>query len=157
MVLFRMSKERHSDDLSGQGAEKAGARWNQKGVPALYLAENRSLAILETIVHCHNIKDLKNRLVLSIEVPDSMVEIFDKGNLLKDWNATPYINYTIDEGSKWLMSLSSLTLKMPSAIVPDENIFIINPRHPEFKKIKIVAKEVFKPDHRLILLPKSGE
>lgn len=51
MLLYRVSKERHSSDLSGKGAEAAGGRWNRAGYPAVYLAENISLAILETIVH----------------------------------------------------------------------------------------------------------
>lgn len=151
MVLFRMSKARHSDDLSGKGAEIAGGRWNHRGLPALYLAGNRSLAILETIVHCQYIKDLYNRLMLSIEVPEDNVEIFNTDHLPHDWNVTPWHNFTIDEGTKWLESFNALILKIPSAIVPAENIFMVNPRHSAFKKIKIRQKEEFKPDNRLAL------
>ena len=90
--------------------------------------------------------------MLSIEIPDNMIDTIDKKNLPKNWNATPWNNYTIDKGSKWLKSLSNLILQVPSAIVPKESNYIVNPRHLEFKKIKIVEKEVFKPDNKLVLL-----
>ena len=151
MILFRMAKIRHSDDLSGKGAEIAGGRWNQRGLPALYLAENRSLAILETIVHCQYIKDLYKRLLLSIAVPEDKIEIFDTDHLPDDWNVTPWHNFTVDEGTKWLKSYNALILKIPSAVVPSEKIFMVNPHHPDFEEIKLHQKEEFKPDNRLAL------
>ncbi len=151
MILYRMAKKRRADDLSGEGAEKAGGRWNNKGYPAIYLANNRSLAILETIVHCQYIRDLYNRYILSIEVPEDLIDIFDRKKLPENWNSTPYNNFTIIEGTRWLQSFNNLTLKMPSAVVPEEFIFMVNPRHPEAKRVKIIKKEIFTPDNRLVL------
>ncbi len=151
MVLFRMSKRKYATDLTGTGAKIAGGRWNDKGIAALYLAENRSLAILETIVHCHYIKDLYNRVVLSIDLPDNLIDILNRNKLPNDWNKTPWHDYTINEGSDWLKSNSNLVLKVPSAIVPEENIYIVNPRHRDRNKIKIINQEIFKPDNRLLL------
>jgi RES domain-containing protein len=34
-----------------EGARRAGGRWNSKGTPVLYMSENRSLAVLEVLVH----------------------------------------------------------------------------------------------------------
>jgi RES domain-containing protein len=146
-----MVKKRHVNDLSGKGAELAGGRWNQNGFPALYLAENISLTIIETIVHCNRLDDLNNRLVLSIKIPDDYIDIFDIKKLPKDWNSYPYNNFTIEEGTKWLISFNNLILKIPSAVIPEENIFLINPRHSETGKIEIINKQYFKPDHRLAI------
>ena len=44
-----MAKARHADDLSGKGSEITGGRWNDIGVPALYLSDNISLSLLETL------------------------------------------------------------------------------------------------------------
>jgi RES domain-containing protein len=152
MILYRVAKERHSSDLSGRGAEIAGGRWNRKGHAALYLAENISLAILETIVHCQYIRDLHNRLILWIEVPESSVKIAHQAHFPADWNSTPWNDYTMEAGTSWLESGEALALKVPSSIVPGENIYILNPKHRDFRKVKIINREVFRPDNRLVLL-----
>lgn len=152
MILYRMSKRINADDLSGRGAEIAGGRWNRKGLPALYLAGNRSTALVETIVHCRYIEDLYDRLVLSIEIPAGMADSFDTGRLPDNWNATPWINDTIDMGSQWLRSHDNLILQLPSSVIPEEKIYMINPRHSEFKRVKIAVREVFKADNRLVLM-----
>ncbi|MES0489819.1 MAG: RES domain-containing protein [Leptospirales bacterium] len=146
-----MSKERHSNDLSGKGAELAGGRWNEIGIPALYLAENISLSILETIVHCQRVSDLHNRLVLSIKFPEESIDEIEMDQLPNDWNKAPWHNYTINYGSNWLSSHNNFVLKIPSAIVPNENIFLVNPHHKNHSQIKVVNKNLFLPDNRLKL------
>lgn len=152
MILYRVSKHRHADDLSGKGAELSGGRWNKKGYPALYLAENISLSILETIVHCQCINDLHNRLILSIEVPETSIDIFDPTLLPANWNSIPWNDFTIENGTQWLELQATLSLKVPSAIVPKENIYILNPRHSDYRNVRIIGREIFKPDNRLVLL-----
>ncbi len=152
MVLYRITKKKYADDLSGYGAKITGGRWNRKDIPALYLAESQSLTILETIVHCHDINDLNNRLILFIEVPDNLTNILDQSILPEDWNKKPWHNFTVNFGSEWLISNKNLLLKLPSAVVPDENIFMINPKYSEVSKIKTTIRKIFKPDHRLVLL-----
>ena len=151
MLLYRMSKVKLFDDLTGKGAEISGGRWNEKGIGALYLAENRSLTILETIVHCQRISDLYNRFLLTIDVPDNSIDYVEPAKLPKNWNSTPWNNYTVDYGSKWLLSNKSLLLKIPSAIIPEESIYLINPSHSKHSKIKIIEKSLFLPDNRLQL------
>jgi RES domain-containing protein len=146
-----MSKLRRYSDLSGKGAELSGGRWNEIGQPAIYLAENISLSILETIVHCQQVSDLYNRVVLSIEVPNNSMDEISVDKLPRDWNTTPWNNFTVQYGSNWLLSNNNLLLKIPSAIVPKENIFLVNPVHKNYKFIKIIDKELFLPDNRLKL------
>ncbi|OHD65292.1 MAG: hypothetical protein A2176_15260 [Spirochaetes bacterium RBG_13_51_14] len=152
MILYRVSKLRHADDLSGKGAELSGGRWNKVGYPAIYLAENISLAILETIVHCQCINDLHNRLIVSVEVPEISIKTLDQASFPDNWNSIPWHTYTIENGTLWLESQETLLLKVPSSIVLKENIFILNPKHGGFKSVRIISKEIFKPDNRLVLL-----
>jgi len=152
MILYRVSKLRHADDLSGKGAELSGGRWNKLGYPAIYLAENVSLAILETIVHCQCINDLHNRIIVSVEVPEISIKTLDQASFPVNWNSIPWHSYTIESGTIWLESQETLLLKVPSSIVLKENIFIINPKHSDFKSVRIIRKEIFKPDNRLVLL-----
>ncbi len=152
MILYRVTKKRHASDLSGKGAETAGGRWNRPGYPALYLAENISLAILETMVHCQCISDLYNRLILSIDVPEKSIKSLDQTGFPKNWNSIPWHNYTIETGTQWLASMETLLLKVPSSIINKESIYILNPRHFDVKHVRIINKEIFTPDNRLALL-----
>ena len=50
--FFRLVQARWAHDaMSGEGARLAGGRWNPPGMLAVYLAESRSLAALEVVVH----------------------------------------------------------------------------------------------------------
>ena len=51
MIVFRLSKSKHSKDLSGKGAEKFGGRWNSKGVSIIYTSDSRALCTAEIAVH----------------------------------------------------------------------------------------------------------
>ena len=49
--VYRITKDRYANDLSGNGARLYGGRWNSKGVPVVYAGEHRSLCLLEFLVH----------------------------------------------------------------------------------------------------------
>jgi len=53
-------------------------------------------------------------------------------------------------GDSWVESRQSLILEIPSAIVPAEKKYLINPAHPDFRKLKIGAPTKFEFDSRLI-------
>ena len=51
MTIFRLSKQKYSDNLSGIGAELSGGRWNNKGTRILYTSDSRALCTAEIAVH----------------------------------------------------------------------------------------------------------
>ena len=53
-------------------------------------------------------------------------------------------------GDNWLKSKETLVLKIPSVIIPSEYNFLLNPVHHDINKIKIVRKEKFEFDKRLL-------
>lgn len=54
-------------------------------------------------------------------------------------------------GSEWYNKQESLILKIPSAIIPLENNYIINTEHPEFNsKVSLVRTEDYFWDARLL-------
>lgn len=70
--------------------------------------------------------------------------------LPKDWNVYPPSPATMDIGDTWVREIKSAVLKVPSAVIPEECIYVINPRHPEYAtKITRGKAEPFSMDKRL--------
>ena len=150
MRVYRLSKEKYKDDLSGAGAEKFGGRWNNKGTRMVYTADSRALAKLEVAVNLALHRIPKNYFLTIIELPDAEVLDYDikllKG---KHWKNNPPIKFTQSEGDHFVASGKSLALKVPSAVVEGDYNYIINPAHPKITKLKIVSTEKFSFDMRL--------
>lgn len=150
MTVYRLCKQAYMNDLSGQGAEINGGRWNNKGLPALYTSASRALAVLEVAVHVPFGIMPVNYYIIVIEVPEQAgVTEIKISDLPANWNRNPIVKATQYMGDDFLKSHSNLTLQVPSATVPGDSNFIINPLHPNFKMLKIITVEPFEFDSRL--------
>ena len=148
MIVYRICNALYSDDLSGIGAKLFGGRWNSKGVNMLYVSEYISLAVVEMLVH-NQFKDFTVELnLLHITFPDT-IEIKEvKHSKLKD-NWMDDFGYTRFMGDQFIQAGTHSILKIPSAVITEENNYIINPLHADFKKIKITDSITFRTDKRL--------
>lgn len=148
MIVYRITNEPYKNDISGNGAALYGSRWNSKGYPLLYTSQFISLSILESLVHLKRIEIPPTQYLLHIEFPDEneIAEISYK-KIKKNWHEE--LEYTQWLGDQFLKNNRNLTLKVPSAIVPQENNFLLNPLHPGFKKVKIITAELLELDKRL--------
>lgn len=148
MIVFRITNETYKNDISGNGAALYGSRWNSKGLPLLYTSQFISLSILESLGHLNKREIPSTQYLLHIEIPDenSMTEISNK-KIKKNWKHEP--EYTQWLGDQFLQNKQSLILKVPSAIVSEENNFLLNPLHERFKKVRIVSSELLQLDKRL--------
>lgn len=151
MIVYRISNAAYSDDISGTGAKINGARWNSKGIPMLYTTAHISLAVLEMLVNTQ-FKDYAIPLdLLYIRLPDDIIATEIKLNKLKEnWKEDP--SYTKFMGNHFIEQQTSLLLQVPSAVIPEEANFLINPLHKDFKKIKIQKTKSFWPDKRLFTI-----
>ena len=120
--------------FTGEGARVYGGRWNSQGVSVVYTAEHRSLAMLEILVHLRRPRDYE---LYSVKFDESLVQELAGRNLPRNWDVEPPTGDTQEIGDNWVMSASSAVLSVPSAVVPEERNYILNPRHPDFKHIKI--------------------
>jgi len=150
MIVYRLCKQIYANDISGRGAELNGGRWNNKGLPALYCACSRALAVLEVAVHVpYGIMPI-NYFTTLIEVPeDKGITKLNIDDLPGNWKINPVGKATQYLGDDFLKSNINLVLQVPSAIVPGDWNYIINPLHPEFKSVKILKTEAFEFDLRL--------
>ena len=148
MIVYRISNALYSDDISGIGAKLYGARWNTKGTPMLYCSGHISLAILELLVHSQfkNFSIDLDLIIIQLPVNVAAAEISAKkikANWEKDAGYTQFI------GDEFIRNKQDLILKVPSAVIQEESNFLVNPLHPDFKKVKILDTRSFKTDERL--------
>lgn len=149
MTVYRLAKKIYAKDLSGKGAEIAGGRWNSKGTPMLYTAQNIALCVSEVAVHLPLGILPKDYCLVHIEIPDEAVLELKK--LPPSWNAIPHNNATQMVGDKFIKDRKFLALKVPSAAVQGEFNLLLNPFHKDFGGVKVVKVEKFSFDERLFL------
>jgi len=135
--------------FSGEGARLYGGRWNPKGVAVVYTAAHQSLAILEMLAQD---QPLRARCVLiPVIIPDDIViECIDQASLPQNWQSLAALMDMRGIGAEWLSRGSSAVLAVPSAILPDETNYLLNPAHPEFGKLVIGDARLIEVDTRLL-------
>jgi RES domain-containing protein len=143
MLLYRLAKTARATDLSGEGAKRAGGRWNYAGVPVVYTAENGALAILEVLQYA-DISDIHSFSMLTIDVPDTIViQQIPLPTLPTGWQHYPHLIETKELGQQWIDQGKTLLLQVPSAVYPEETNWLINPQHPDAKRIQLVSVKPF--------------
>ena len=153
MKVFRIDREKYlSTTLKGIGAALSeGFRWNSANTNLVYTAESRALATLEIAVHLDLTSDLPTaRFYVELFIPDE-IEILDLPleSLPEGWDSKPPLLETQYIGDDFVLQNQALVLRVPSSIIPQEYNYLINPHHPEIKKITIISTEKLVFDHRL--------
>ncbi len=149
MIIYRLTQSTFKEDLSGSGAALYGGRWNTKGMPVLYTTSHISLAVLEILVN-HNRNEsplVPSFHLLELEIPDNLQTISKKLQLKENWMKD--LEYTRFIGDAFLKDGRNLILSVPSVVIPEENNFLINPNHKQFKKVNILQSRPYQPDKRL--------
>jgi RES domain-containing protein len=150
MILYRIVNCLYANDLSGTGGRLFGGRWNNVGKPALYLASSRALAVLEVLVHLNPLVLPDNHCLVEVEVPENSITEITIDKLPDNWKDTSPPDTLQQTGDEFLKKQEHLLMKVPSSIVPMEHNYIVNPLHPGSKNIKILKKEPFDFDSRLV-------
>ena len=154
MKLFRLCRATHPA-YDGEGSRRAGGRWNSKGTRVLYMSENRSLAVLEILVHLSS--SLPDRYLLgTADFPcDLAVQTVNQASLPANWaTLDPREQVATREiGDEWVESQRTAILSVPSVVVGERN-YVLNPPHPDFRRITFADPVPFEIDIRLL---RSGE
>ena len=148
MIIYRFAHPKFAGDLSGTGARLRGGRWNPRGVPVTYTSQHISLALLEILANTGTLDELQTIHLVEIDVPDTIpIHEIKTAALKKNWYSD--VDYTQWMGQEILRSNKYLLIKCPSAIVHNEHNYLINPLHPDFKKIHVKEAAEFYFDSRL--------
>lgn len=152
MLVYRLVKARHAAAaLDGEGARRAGGRWNPPGIPVAYCASSLSLAVLELLVHVDPGDAPDDLVALRIELPEDVpAGRWTPAELPRDWMDDTGKAAVRSRGARWLRAGVEAVLWVPSVIVPAEWIVLVNPRHPDADRIKVIAQEPFPLDSRLV-------
>jgi RES domain-containing protein len=99
---------------------------------------NRSLAPLDLVA-------------VEIDIPSSLeVERLPLSRLPSGWDANPAPAFTREIGSGWVSAMRSPVLEVPSAVIPRESNYLLNPAHPRFGGIRVAGRSPFSLDPRLL-------
>ena len=149
-TAWRITKSKHARQaFEGAGARKYGGRWNSPGAAVVYTAQSQSLAVLEMLVHLDGPELLERYVLIPVEIDSSLVEKIEMRQLPRNWRAQPAPRRLSAIGNGWLRTLSSVVLEVPSALLPAESNFLLNPNHSDFHKLKIGDPVSFQYDSRM--------
>ncbi len=151
MRAFRIADRRHPI-FDGTGAMLHGGRWNTAGRPVIYAAETFAGALLEVLVHANTSRIPRYHAMIQIAIPDDVrVESVDSG-ALSGWN-DPDQTISRAFGDEWLDGRRTAVMLVPSVVTDGrERNVIINPSHPDFRKIRAYEPEEVRWDKRLLRL-----
>jgi RES domain-containing protein len=105
---------------------------------------------MELLVHLDDEDLAENYVALAADIPDS-VEItrVRASDLPRDWRSLPRPQSLAELGSRWAALRETAVLAVPSAVIPQELNYLLNPLHPHVKRIRIGRPDSFSFDPRL--------
>lgn len=150
LTVWRLVTARFADTaFSGEGARLYGGRWNRKHVPMVYTAATQSLAMLELLVQDDPLR--ARYVMIPAFIPaDLPIEHLAANSLPEGWRELGAREHLQQIGSEWARSKLSPVLAVPSAVIPSETNYLLNPQHPAFHQIQVGTPLEFITDLRLI-------
>lgn len=148
MFVWRICAARYRDSaFSGIGGLYVPGRWHSKGIKVVYTSETLALSSLEIFVHLES--DNVSLIAMKAHLEDSLkvTEITTK-SLPDNWQEPEAYKYLQKLGMDWLKKGSTPILKVPSAIVPVEFNYLLNPTHPQLQ-FELEPAIEFKFDRRM--------
>lgn len=137
------------DVISAVGASLVGGRWNSPGRGVVYASRTFSGAMLECLAHAGIGRVPRTHVALEITVAGSVaVESQDHRSLPRGWDHGDLV-VARAFGDAWIRERRSAVLVVPSVVARRECNVVLNPAHPDFRKIKVGTSEPVLWDARL--------
>lgn len=150
IVAWRIYKSKYAGRaFTGDGARAFGGRFNSKGTCVVYLAGTMSLAVLEMLVHLQRDQLLASYRRCSAAFEEGLVRTVHAGSLPDGWRDSPPSALSQVIGDEWVAAGSSAVLRVPSALIESEWIYMLNPNHRDFRHIEIGREHHFQFPPRL--------
>lgn len=116
----------------------------------VYTAEHLSLAMIEYLAHLDPDRPPTDLVLAQAEIPDDVSRIrYKVGDLPSDWRNYPPPETLASLGSDFVREGQAAIMIVPSALATVENNWLLNPAHPDFRRIKVLGTQPFQYDLRL--------
>jgi RES domain-containing protein len=146
--LYRILRRKDAQDaFNGEGAFRYGGRWSSPGTRIVYASEHLSLAMVEYFVHLSVEEAPKDLVVAVAEAPDTVSRDVLR-RLPANWNRTPAPSELSRIGDRFAQEAKCAALAVPCVLAPDESNWLLNPMHPDFKRIRLFPAKPFRYDSR---------
>jgi RES domain-containing protein len=149
--VWRICRKEHAaDPLSGKGGLVTAGRWHARGTRVTYASGSLSLAALEVLVHGSVAVLPADLMQVQVHIPDDLpLKEIAVSSLPRNWRAYPAPPSLQAIGGEWLRSAETAVLRVPSAVIPSEGNYLLNPAHEDARRIRVVQVEKFILDPRL--------
>ena len=135
--------------FTGEGARLFGGRWNPQGWKMVYMAQSQSLALLELMVQDDTLR--AHYMLIPADLPKNLQETrIEIDQLPNNWRTLNARDALQSIGLAWLQSAQTAVLNVPSAVVPAERNYLLNPLHPHFSSIRFGQPQSLLTDTRLL-------
>jgi RES domain-containing protein len=116
----------------------------------VYTSGSLSLATLELFVHVDIDTAPGNLVAIQVDIPDTLTtETIQIESLPRDWRRYPGAEALKDIGTAWASKASTAILAVPSAVIPEERNYLLNPAHQDFNRIRLRKSVAFRFDARM--------
>jgi RES domain-containing protein len=149
--VYRVLRKAYAQSpFDGEGAYRYGGRWSSPGTRLSYASEHQSLAMLEYFVHLDK-DDPPHDIVLAIaEIHDGLAQAtIAVANLPSNWREPDAPPKLAAFGDEFAQNGNHCLLWVPSVLAPNEKNCLINPAHPDYRKITVLALEPLQYDSRM--------
>jgi len=116
----------------------------------VYTSASLSLAALELFVQVDTDLAPTSLVAIPAEIPDNLpIEDIEITDLPKNWRDFPALEALKEIGTTWAAKRLSAIMSVPSALIPNEKNYLLNPKHKDFKSIRIGKPTPFRFDPRM--------
>jgi RES domain-containing protein len=151
MRLWRICRKPFArKPLDGQGGLITAGRWHTPRRLIVYTSESLALASLEVLVHCDLDLMPGDFIAIEILIPSATkIVTLTQSDLPRNWRRHPAPLTLARLGNRWLDEGRTAILRVPSALVPTESNYLLNPLHPAFREFEVSRRLKFAFDERL--------
>jgi RES domain-containing protein len=136
--------------FDGEGAYRYGGRWSSVGTRLSYASEHQSLAMLEYFVHIDTADPPGDLVLATADVPEELARHkIDIRDLPGNWREAAAPPALARFGDEFVARAGQALLFVPSVLAPRENNVLINPAHPDSRKIVVGELEPLTYDARM--------
>jgi RES domain-containing protein len=152
MRVFRIARKPFARyPLDGRGGLFAAGRWHTPRRLVVYTSSSLALASLEVLVHTDIDLVPTDLVAIEISIPDDLrIKAIPVSKFPRTWRKYPTPRSLQKLGDSWLDGVYTCVLRVPSAVIPTESNFLLNPKHADMLRIKVVRKFDFRFDSRVI-------